>query len=119
MGFILAYNRTFPFMFRKQREHVWAKGMTRAPVEATGKTVGIVGAIGAQVAVRARACSACASSVCAAIPRAPNYDEMLVNDRLGELLARSDYVVMATPLTHETRHLIGTEQFKVMKRAVH
>jgi phosphoglycerate dehydrogenase-like enzyme len=119
MGFIIAYNRTFPFMFQKQREHVWAKGMTRAPVEATGKTVGIVGAgaIGAQVAVRARAFGMRVLGLRRHPAPAPNYDEMLVNDRLDELLARSDYVVIATPLTDETRHLIGTEQFKLMKKS--
>ena len=44
-------------MFQKQREHVWAKGMTRDPVEAYGKTLRIIGAgsIGYEVAVRAKA----------------------------------------------------------------
>lgn len=34
---------------------------------------------------------------------------------LGELLARSDHVVIAVPLTDETFHLIGSEELAVMK----
>ncbi|GGE78928.1 2-hydroxyacid dehydrogenase [Priestia taiwanensis] len=34
---------------------------------------------------------------------------------LEELLTQSDYVVLMTPLTDETYHLIGTEQFRLMK----
>jgi D-3-phosphoglycerate dehydrogenase / 2-oxoglutarate reductase len=34
---------------------------------------------------------------------------------LDELLAKSDYISLHTPLTPETRHLFGAEQFKRMK----
>jgi phosphoglycerate dehydrogenase-like enzyme len=36
-------------------------------------------------------------------------------DRLHELLAASDYVLLATPSTPETRHMIGAPEFLVMK----
>lgn len=35
---------------------------------------------------------------------------------LEELLSISDYVVVMVPLTKETHHLIGTKQFKMMKK---
>ena len=35
---------------------------------------------------------------------------------LEELLRRSDYVVLAAPATAQTRHMMGREQFGVMKR---
>jgi phosphoglycerate dehydrogenase-like enzyme len=35
--------------------------------------------------------------------------------RLGELLARSDVVVMCAPLTPETRHMIGARELRAMK----
>jgi len=36
---------------------------------------------------------------------------------LEELLARSDYVVLLTPYTPESHHMIGAEQFRLMKRS--
>ncbi|MDR0576576.1 MAG: D-2-hydroxyacid dehydrogenase [Candidatus Accumulibacter sp.] len=119
MGYILAHNRTFPFMFRMQRERVWAKGLTRDPVEAIGKTVGIVGvgAIGGQIALRARAFGMRVLGLRRHPAPAPDYDEMFSGDRLAELLARSDYVVVSTPLTEQTRHLIGAARFGAMKKS--
>jgi len=38
---------------------------------------------------------------------------------LDELLAQSDYVSLHTPLTPETRHLMGAEQFKRMKKTAY
>jgi phosphoglycerate dehydrogenase-like enzyme len=117
MGFILAHNRTFKFMFQKQQEHVWAKGMTRMPVEAFGKTIGIIGAgaIGRQIAKRAKAFN----MYTIGLRRNPKpeevYDEMLDSDGLSSLLSRSDYVVVATPLTKETEHLINAQRLAEMK----
>ena len=36
-------------------------------------------------------------------------------DRMAELLSRSDFISLHVPLTKETRHLIGAEEFTVMK----
>lgn len=41
-------------------------------------------------------------------------DELLPPARLHELLARSDYVLVATPLTRETRGLIGSAEIAAM-----
>ncbi|MDR1246664.1 MAG: D-2-hydroxyacid dehydrogenase [Clostridiales Family XIII bacterium] len=119
MGYILAWNRTFPFMFGKQREHVWAKGMTRQPTEAFGKTLGIIGAgaIGTEIAVRAKAFG----MRTLALRRNPEpkacFDEIYGADGLDELLSRSDYAVMSIPYTPETRHMIDAAQFKTMKNS--
>ena len=42
-------------------------------------------------------------------------DEVLPPSDLAYLLSESDYVVLAAPLTRETRHLIGPEQLRAMK----
>ncbi|MDR3332115.1 MAG: D-2-hydroxyacid dehydrogenase [Synergistaceae bacterium] len=117
MGYILAFNRTFPFMFQKQREHVWGKGLTRDPVEAFGKTVGIVGAgaIGTAVAKIAKAFDMRTIGLRRNPQPVPCYDEVLRNDQLDNLLAKSDYVVVSVPLTPETRHMIGEDQLSKMK----
>ncbi len=92
MGYILAWNRTLPFMLQKQREHVWAKGMTRQPLETIGKTLGIVGAgaIGYELAVRAKAFG----MRTLALRRNPKpmecFDEIFGSDGLEALLGQSD-----------------------------
>ncbi len=40
-----------------------------------------------------------------------------VYQSLEELLKKSDYIVCLTPLTEETKHLFGKEQFKMMKNS--
>jgi phosphoglycerate dehydrogenase-like enzyme len=117
MGYILAFNRTLPFMWQKQREHVWGKGLTRQPVEAFGKTIGTIGAgsIGREVVKRAKAFNMTTLGLCRHPGALPGYDEVLPDSQMDQLLARSDYVVVAVPLTGATRHLIGKAQFAAMK----
>jgi phosphoglycerate dehydrogenase-like enzyme len=120
LGYILAFNRTLPFMLKKQREHVWGKGLTRQPTEAIGKTIGTIGAgaIGREVAKRARAFGMKTIGLCRNPQSLPSndYDEVLKNTQLDLLLARSDYVVVAVPLGETTRRLLGREQFARMKK---
>ena len=117
MGFIIAYNRTFQFMYKKQGEHVWAKGMTRAPQEAVGKTIGIIGAgsIGAAIARNAKAFRMKTIGLRRNPQPGEYFDEMLGADELDKLLSNSDYVVTSTPLTPETQHLIGAAELSKMK----
>jgi phosphoglycerate dehydrogenase-like enzyme len=42
-------------------------------------------------------------------------DELLPSSELPTLLAESDFVVLAVPLTKETRHLIGDTELRAMK----
>lgn len=42
-------------------------------------------------------------------------DKMFTSDQLNNVLPQCDYVVVTLPLTKETHHLFGTEQFKLMK----
>ncbi len=85
-----------------------------------GKTVGVIGlgTIGSSVAKRA---SACDMRVVAArrtyIPGqvAPNIDQVFPSNRLNDMLAQCDYLVVAVSLTGETRGMIGRDQFDAMK----
>ncbi len=85
--------------------------------ELYGRTVGIVGYghIGRETARRARAFG---MRVIAATrtPREDELvDEMMGLDRLHDLLAASDFVVLAVPLVPATRGLIGAAEFAAMK----
>ena len=114
IGFMLLVSKRFADLWVAQREHRWAPPDTE---ELAGKTVGIVGAgaIGTEVAIRARPFG----MRIIATKRSPvdidAYDQVMPPDRLPELLATSDFVVLATPLTTETEGMIGAEQLRQMK----
>jgi phosphoglycerate dehydrogenase-like enzyme len=90
--------------------------------EAHGKVMGIVG-----YGETGRACAERAHSLGMKIvglrrkPELANGDTwleaVLGPNQLHDLLARSDYVVLATPATPQTRRLIGKAEFEAMKRS--
>jgi phosphoglycerate dehydrogenase-like enzyme len=92
--------------------------------ELSGKTLGIIGLgrIGREVArvatffgMRVLATKRSATSA----DTADNVDLLLPAARLDELLAQSDFVVLALPLTAESRNLIGEAELRAMKSTGH
>jgi D-3-phosphoglycerate dehydrogenase / 2-oxoglutarate reductase len=101
---------------RRVDERRWsAQGL--AGVELAGKTLGVIGLgrIGAAVAARARAfgMTVLAHDALLTQTRAESLGVGLV--ALDELLERSDFVTLHTPLTPQTMHLIGASQLARMK----
>jgi phosphoglycerate dehydrogenase-like enzyme len=85
-----------------------------------GRTLGIVGYgdIGRVAAQRARAFGMRILAVrrdVAAAQRDPLVDEAFPVERRAALLAASDYVVVAAPLTPDTRGLLGPREIAAMK----
>lgn len=122
MGVMLALAKGLPGAMRAQGERTWHPYLAE---ELYGKTVGIVGlgAIGRYVAKLAKADgmrvlavrrSARARSEGAAAGL-PDVDELLPPSDLTHLLSESDYVVVAVPLTPESRGLIGERELRSMK----
>ena len=104
---------------RAQERKEWVRFM---PQELFGKTVGIVGLghIGTEVARLANAFG------CRVLAIRRSITERSVDEEIGELmppselpslLAESDFVVLATPLTEETHHLIGRPELAAMKQS--
>lgn len=86
-------------------------------IELSGKTFGIVGVglIGREVVKRVRAFG---MNVLAYHPRPQGKDFSGLEMTLvpfEELLARSDFISIHTPLTEETRNLFGAREFSLMK----
>ncbi|MDU0958464.1 MAG: phosphonate dehydrogenase [Bradyrhizobium sp.] len=83
-----------------------------------GAEVGIVGmgAVGQAIAHRVRPFR-CRISYCDAHPLSPAAEDAqgLLRRDLAELLARSDYLVLALPLNAESRHLIDAAAIAAMK----
>jgi len=118
LAVILYFAKDFRRMIRNQTSGLWAP-FDVIPV--AGQTVGIVGYgdIGRAVAVRVRALGMKVLAVKRHV-RADDQSASLVdriyssNDRI-EMLSRCDYVVVAAPLSEETRGLIGEAEFAAMK----
>ena len=115
---MLYFAKDFRRMIRNQVARKWAP-FDVLPI--AGKTVGIVGYgdIGREVAGRARAMGMRVLAL-KRHPPPPGSDlgpveRMYPSSALREMIALCDYVVVAAPLTAETRHLIGEAEFAVIR----
>ncbi|MEM9682788.1 MAG: 2-hydroxyacid dehydrogenase [Pseudomonadota bacterium] len=106
---------------RRFRTHGWegrTPGIGANHGEVYGKTLGIVGYghIGRETAARAAAFGMRTIAVSRTARPAPAPRDWLKSmEALNELLAESDYVLLALPLNHETRGLIDADRLACMK----
>ncbi len=119
LSLLLALARNIPEANQLIRQNQWdRKGLTG--LELYGKTLGIVGLgrIGSEVAKRAQSfgMKVIADDPFLSAEKANKMEVELVS--LEELLQRSDFITVHTPLTKETKHLIGAREFDQMKKGV-
>jgi D-3-phosphoglycerate dehydrogenase len=118
MAMLLAFCRNIPEAHASVKRGEWTRSKFMG-VELNGKTLGIIGLgrIGSRVAVRAQAFG---MRVIAYDPYISDSAFTKVNAEkigtLGELLPQADVVTVHTPLTDETRGMIGTEEFAKIKQ---
>jgi phosphoglycerate dehydrogenase-like enzyme len=118
LGAILYFAKDFRRMVRNQEAGRWEQFDMPA---ISGQTVGIVGYgdIGRAVATRVRAMGMRVLAVKRHGPPLYNVDPLVSQiygpDRLLEMIKQCDYVVVAAPLTAETRGMIGEAEFAAMK----
>ena len=116
LGYLLIFERRIHKGIRQQeRDGIWQR---YSAGEVSGKTLGIVGlgAIGTRVAELASAFDMEVIGTKRTPETAPEIvDEAYPPEGLPELLARSDYLVLACPLVEATRGLIGTEELMSMR----
>ena len=145
IGMMLMFAKGFPHMMRRQRERVWDRRFEAR--ELSGKTCGVVGmgAIGGETARRAAALGMRVLAIRRSVTARESFDplflpppiptpassptsnlepqpsnlghELLPPAELHDLLRASDYVVLAAPLTPETRHMIGRDELAQMRRS--
>jgi D-3-phosphoglycerate dehydrogenase len=119
VAMLLSLSRKIPAADASLRRHEWRRGEFLG-VEVTGKTLGIVGLgrIGREVARRCRGLGMrlVATDEYVTPEQAERLGVELVE--LNELLRRADYITVHTPLTRETRGLIGAPQFQLMRDGV-
>jgi phosphoglycerate dehydrogenase-like enzyme len=121
MAYVLMFSKGWPRLFEAQRSHKYSRFMPR---EVLGRTIGIVGMgyIGGEVARLGKAFGCRVIGMRRSFTsRGPDAvaDEAVPPSDLGYLLAESDFVVIAAPLTEETQGMIGAEQLAQMKRAAY
>lgn len=103
------------FFLKNQMGARWEKH--RGVREMTGKTVCILGtgSVGTACAERFRVFGCRVLGVNRTVRDNPKFDAIYPMDRLYDVLAASDVVVLTLPLTANTRHLMGSEAFSRMK----
>ncbi len=115
---LLGLTRGIKHFTRSQDQRIWG-GRGKSPmIEIGGFTIGIVGmgGIGQHMARRAKGFEMYVLSVDAYRTDKPDIvDELMPIDQLPSLMSRSDVVMIACPLTDETRHLINAENLALMK----
>jgi phosphoglycerate dehydrogenase-like enzyme len=113
---ILYFAKDFRRMLRNQEAGRWEQFDVE---EIAGQTVGIVGYgdIGRAVASRVHAMGMRVLALKRHAPAEPDplIAQFFAPEELGAMLGQCDYVVAATPLTAETRHMIGDAAFAAMK----
>lgn len=122
IGAMLAFAKGLPRAMRRQAERRWEPYWAQ---ELLGKTVGILGlgAIGGYVARLAKALGmrvlavrrSATQRTPGAVVGSPEVDELLPPGELPYLLSESDYLVVAVPLTAETRGMLGEGELRSMK----
>lgn len=116
---ILAFTRKIKDFVVKQQQHEWSLRELRPQmVELTGSTIGIIGfgAVGRAIAKRAVAFDMNVIAVDMFPKNKPDdVQELWGLDKLPDMLAASDYVVVTVPYTPETDGMIGAEQIAQMK----
>jgi len=125
IGLILALARNFPDTVRQQDEKVWSQQLLwdkpQHLTEVNGTTLVIVGygSIGREIAKRARALEMRVIGVTrSGQGDLTDVERIVAMEKLDEVLAAADYVVLSIPETPQTRHLMNAERFARMKRGV-
>jgi len=117
-AYVLAFARDLPRLLRAQQERRWLPESQVLTFQLQGLTAGIVGfgGIGSEVARRAQVVG---MAVLAVDPAPHSEVEGVVvwgPERLDNLLAESDFVIVCAPETPETLGLFNAERFAKMKR---
>ncbi len=115
---MLAFSKSLRNAYRYQDKHEWKfEELAKGKFDLDGKTVGIIGlgSIGQKVA---RIAAALGMKVVGTVntPRNLRYvDKVYAPSKLDAVLKQSDFVILSTPLTEKTFHIIGKYELSIMK----
>jgi phosphoglycerate dehydrogenase-like enzyme len=114
MFMMLMWTKNGPHYLSAQQDNRWD---IKHNLELNGSTVGIIGMgnSGADLAHKCKAFHMRVLGLRRSDTPCPDVDEMYTHDRLQRFLEQCDFVVVTTPVTDETRGLLGEAEFKAMK----
>lgn len=117
LGTMLMFAKGALHSFENMQKHEWERYLSTM---LHGRTVGIVGLgnIGREIARLSKAFNMRVIATrrsARKTGKARNVDILLPQKELKQLLAESDYVALAVPLTPDTQNLIGEAELKAMK----
>ena len=113
---MLVFTRRLHLALRDQLRRKWDRSRASGE-ELLGKTLGILGlgTIGAEIAQKAHAFGMRVIGMRRTAAPVPGVDRVVGPDGLSMVLQESDAVVVALPLTPQTRGLVGEDAFRTMK----
>jgi D-2-hydroxyacid dehydrogenase (NADP+) len=111
---MLALARDLPGFVRNQDAHRWARWPARLLDRKTVAIFGI-GVIAAALAPKCKALGMQVVGISSAPRRVAGFDRMYGRDDLVSAVAECDYFVLLTPLTRETRGIVGAKVLSAMK----
>lgn len=115
---VLSLARQLPQAFAQQQQGEWNSGALQYVFELLDKTLLVVGAgaIGERIATIGAAFGMTPVGIRrSAKPAEPPFARMYQQDALHVLLPEADVIVLTVPLTEETHHMLGEEEFRLMK----
>jgi phosphoglycerate dehydrogenase-like enzyme len=115
LGTTLALLKRLPQFLASQRQRRWERALDARGLQ--GATVGIIGAgaIGRATAQRFQPFGSRVLGLKRDPAPVDGFDEILPPTELDRMLDLADVVVVACPLTPETRHMLGRPQFERMR----
>ena len=122
LSLIACFSRLIHLSIRGQVEHAYNRDVIwdrfREIKDLGRSTIGIIGLgrIGTALAQKAKLLGMTVLALRSRVAEKPEFvDQLWDMDGLGELLSRSDFVVLALPLTERTHHIIGESELAKMK----
>jgi D-2-hydroxyacid dehydrogenase (NADP+) len=103
--YMLAFSRDFAGMLDNQRKAEWQRWPQKLLLGKTAVIVG-VGTISEELAQRCKVFGMRTIGVSGSRPSAPGFDQIVGRDRLHEVAAQADFLIVLAPHTPENHHLI-------------
>lgn len=116
---LLMLSRGFPHWLRAQQRREWAPIRdSDLPRDLGGQTAVIVGVghIGTRIARGLQALGVRTIGLRRQVQRAEFFDEVLGLEAIDGLLSRCDWLVLACPLSEQTRHLVNARRLALLPR---
>ncbi|HUW65351.1 MAG TPA: D-2-hydroxyacid dehydrogenase [Spirochaetia bacterium] len=117
MGLLLNHVKRYDKIWENQKHQRYERFMGG---ELSGRTLAVVGlgGIGREVARLAK-CFSMHVIGTEMVPSVPNVDEVYPPDRVDEVIARGDFVLLAVPETPQTKGMMDERRFRLMKKTAY